>query len=112
MITCYFISVIILCFSIQTSSLPRAWNPTSHENKATKLDDAKNSSSSGSPPATPTLSEPMEKRIRGDTAEIYADGDDDSTDSTKLGVTQHNQSHGSIISMEDEEFASDDEKVK
>ena len=58
----------------------------------------------------------MEKRIRGDTAEIYADGDDESqadlTDSTKLGVTQHNQSHGSIISMEDEEFASDDEKVK
>lgn len=58
----------------------------------------------------------MEKRIRSDTADIYADGDDesqaDSTDSNKLGVTQHNQSHASIISMEDEEFASDDEKVK
>ena len=58
----------------------------------------------------------MEKRSRNDAADIYADGDDesqaDSTDSNKLGVTQHNQSHASIISMEDEEFASDDEKVK
>ena len=58
----------------------------------------------------------MEKRSRNDTAEIYADGDDeslaDSTDNNKLSVTQHNQSHTSIISMEDEEFASDDEKVK
>ena len=58
----------------------------------------------------------MEKRIRSDTADIYVDGDDesqaDSTDSNKLGVTQHNQSQASIISMEDEEFASDDEKVK
>lgn len=58
----------------------------------------------------------MEKRSRNDTAEIYADGDDeslaDSSDSNKLSVTQHNQSHTSIISMEDEEFASDDEKVK
>ena len=58
----------------------------------------------------------MEKRSRSDTADIYADGDDesqaDSTDCSKLSVTQHNQSHPSIISMEDEEFASDDEKVK
>jgi len=57
----------------------------------------------------------MEKRIRSDTADMSADGDDesqaDSTDSTKPSVTQHNQTHGSIISMEDEEFASDDEKV-
>lgn len=57
----------------------------------------------------------MEKRSRSDTADIYADGDDesqaDSTDSTKLSVMPHSQSHASIISMEDEEFASDDEKV-
>ncbi|XP_020614019.1 rho guanine nucleotide exchange factor 11-like isoform X3 [Orbicella faveolata] len=101
--------------NLVTSSLPRAWNPTSQENKAIQLDDAKSSSSSGSPPATPTLSEPMEKRSRSDTADIYADGDDesqaDSTDNTKQSVMQHNQSHASIISMEDEEFASDDEKI-
>ena len=58
----------------------------------------------------------MEKRSRSDTTDTYADGDDesqaDSTDNNKLGVPQHNQSHASIISMEDEEFASDDEKVK
>ena len=58
----------------------------------------------------------MEKRSRSDTADIYVDGDDesqaDSTDRNKLGVAQHNQSHASSISMEDEDFASDDEKVK
>lgn len=104
-------------FSVKTSSLPRAWNPTSHENKAIQIDDVSSKgSSSSSPPPTPTLSEPMEKRSRSDTGEIYADGDDESqcssTDTSKLSVTQHSQSHGSIISMEDEEFASDDEKVK
>ncbi|XP_078379689.1 rho guanine nucleotide exchange factor 11-like isoform X2 [Oculina patagonica] len=101
--------------NLMTSSLPRAWNPTSHENKAMQIDDTSSkSSSSGSPPATPTLSEgPMEKRSRSDTSDIYADGDDesqcDSIDSSKLSVTQ--QSHTSIISMEDDDFASDDEKI-
>lgn len=79
-------------------------------------DTSSKSSSSGSPPPTPTLSEgPMEKRSRSDTSDIYADGDDesqcDSLDSSKLNVPQHNQSHTSIISMEDDDFASDDEKV-
>lgn len=79
-------------------------------------DTSSKSSSSGSPPATPTLSEgPMEKRSRSDTGDIYADGDDESQcesiDSNKLSVTQHSQSHASIISMEDDDFASDDEKV-
>lgn len=77
-------------------------------------DTSSKSSSSGSPPATPTLltEGPMEKRSRSESADIYADGDDesqcDSIDSSKLSVTQ---SHTSIISMEDDDFASDDEKV-
>ena len=74
------------------------------------------SSSSSSPPATPTLSEPMEKRLRNDAADIYVDGDEESqqssTDSNKLSAPQPDPSFESIISMEDEEFASDDEKVR
>ena len=71
--------------------------------------------SSRSPPPTPTLSEPMEKRSRNDTGEICTDGDDETQspqpDTNKLGVMQHGQSNNSIISMEDDDFASDDEKV-
>ena len=104
-------------FFTQTSSLPRAWNPHSHDNKALQIDDVNGKgSTSSSPPPTPTLSEPMEKRSRSDTREIYADGDEDtqpgSPDNNKLGVIQHGQSINSIISMEDDDFASDDEKVK
>ena len=68
-----------------------------------------------SPPATPTLSEPMEKRIRSDTSENFTDGDDDTqsgyVETNKSGVMHHGQSINSIISMEDDDFASDDEKV-
>ena len=69
-----------------------------------------------SPPATPTLSEPMEKRIRSDTSENFTDGDDDThsgyVETNKSGVMHHGQSVNSIISMEDDDFASDDEKVQ
>ena len=69
-----------------------------------------------SPPATPTLSEPMEKRIRSDTSENFTNGDDDTqsgyAETNKSGVMHHGQSINSIISMEDDDFASDDEKVQ
>ena len=58
----------------------------------------------------------MEKRLRNDAADIYVDGDEESqqssTDSNKLSAPQPDPSFESIISMEDEEFASDDEKVR
>lgn len=83
-----------------------------------QIDDVNGKSSinsSRSPPPTPTLSEPMEKRIRSDTGEICTDGDDEAQspqpDTNKLSVMQHGQSSNSIISMEDDDFASDDEKV-
>lgn len=102
-----------------TSSLPRAWVPYSHENKAAQIDDLRSKIGSNintsSPPATPTLSEPMEKRIRSDTSENFTDGDDDTqsgyAETNKSGVMHHGQSINSIISMEDDDFASDDEKI-
>lgn len=108
-------SVLYMC--VQTSSLPRAWNPQSYENKAIQMDDVNGKvNRNSSPPPTPTLSEPMEKRSRSDTGEIYTDGDEESppcsTDNNKLGVIHHGQSINSIISMEDDDFASDDEKVQ
>ena len=79
------------------------------------IDGKGSSSNSSSPPPTPTLSEPTEKRSRNDTTEIITDGDDDtqsgSTDTNRLDVIQHGRSINSIISMEDDDFASDDEKV-
>lgn len=94
------------------------WIPHSHDNKAMQVDDINGKSSinsSRSPPPTSTLSEPMEKRIRSDTGEICTDGDDEAQspqpDTNKLSVMQHGQSSNSIISMEDDDFASDDEKV-
>lgn len=58
----------------------------------------------------------MEKRIRSDTSENFADGDDDTqsgyAETNKSGVMNHGQSINSIISMEDDDFASDDEKVQ
>lgn len=102
-----------------TSSLPRAWVPYSHENKAAQIDDLRSKIGSNintsSPPATPTLSEPMEKRIRSDTSENFTNGDDDTqsgyAETNKSGVMHHGQSINSIISMEDDDFASDDEKI-
>lgn len=102
--------------NLLTSSLPRTWTPHSHENKAIRIADVNGKGSSSSPPPTPTLSEPLEKRSHIDTGEIYTDGDEEapssSTDNNKLGVIQHGPSINSIISMEDDDFASDDEKVQ
>ena len=74
------------------------------------------SSSSGNssppPPPTPTLTEPLEKKLRNDAADIYIDEDEESSYNT-IEISKGNDSQNDpIMSMEDEEFASDDEKVR
>ena len=69
-----------------------------------------------SPPTTPPVEGPAEKRGRQDPFEIPKDRDEESQINTSeakpdyLSV-QHHQSQVSIISMEEDEFDSDDEKV-
>lgn len=74
------------------------------------------SSSSGNssppPPPTPTLTEPLEKKLHNDAADIYIDEDEESSYNT-IEISKGNDSQNDpIMSMEDEEFASDDEKVR
>ena len=61
---------------------------------------------------TPTLTEPLEKKLRNDAADIYIDEDEESSYNT-IEISKGNDSQNDpIMSMEDEEFASDDEKVR
>lgn len=73
------------------------------------------SSSSGNssppPPPTPTLTEPLEKKLRNDAADIYIDEDEESYNTIEISKGNDSQ-NDPIMSMEDEEFASDDEKVR
>lgn len=104
---------------ILTSSLPKAWIPHSHEKQAIQLGALSgkgNIYNNGSPPPTPTsVFEPVEKRSRDDPVEASTDGDDVSQSSSIVNnkgvVMQHCQSTNSIMSMEDDDFASDDEKI-
>lgn len=70
-----------------------------------------------SPPTTPTAEGPVEKKGRQDGYDGHRDGDEENqiaageTKSSNFLTVQHHQSQMSIISMEEDEFDSDDEKV-
>ena len=88
-----------------------AWTPHNPEKQALQLSGLTgkgNFYNTGSPPPTPTsVHEPMERRNRDDFVEMANERDD----SNRAGVIHPSPSCNSIMSMEDDDFASDDEKV-
>ena len=88
-----------------------AWTPHNPEKQAIQLSALTgkgNFYNTGSPPPTPTsVHEPMERRNRDDFVEMANERDD----SNRAGVIHPSPSCNSIMSMEDDDFASDDEKV-
>ena len=88
-----------------------AWTPHNPEKQALQLSALTgkgNFYNTGSPPPTPTsVHEPMERRNRDDFVEMTNERDD----SNRAGVIHPSPSCNSIMSMEDDDFASDDEKV-
>ncbi|XP_074634912.1 rho guanine nucleotide exchange factor 12-like isoform X1 [Acropora palmata] len=97
--------------NILTSSLPMAWTPHNPEKQAVQLSALTgkgNFYNTGSPPPTPSsVHEPMERRNRDDFVEMANERDD----SNRAGVIHPSPSCNSIMSMEDDDFASDDEKI-
>ncbi|XP_022805907.1 rho guanine nucleotide exchange factor 11-like isoform X2 [Stylophora pistillata] len=97
-----------------TASLPKAWKPVGHDSKGILVDNVSSkssSSSSNSPPPTPTFTESLEKKIPNDAGDIYVDGDEESSYNTTESSKSIDPQNDPIMSMEDEEFASDDEKI-
>lgn len=88
-----------------------AWTPHNPEKQALQLSALTgkgNFYNTGSPPPTPSaVHEPMERRNRDDYVEMANERDD----SNRAGVIHPSPSCNSIMSMEDDDFASDDEKV-
>ena len=88
-----------------------AWTPHNPEKQVLQLSALTgkgNFYNTGSPPPTPTsVHEPMERRNRDDFVEMANERDD----SNRAGVIHPSPSCNSIMSMEDDDFASDDEKV-
>ncbi|KAK2573471.1 Rho guanine nucleotide exchange factor 1 [Acropora cervicornis] len=96
--------------TFHTSSLPMAWTPHNPEKQALQLSALTgkgNFYNTGSPPTPSSVHEPMERRNLDDFVEMANERDD----SNRAGVIHPSPSCNSIMSMEDDDFASDDEKI-